>query len=429
MENVFIAWSGNRELAELVAARLRKNNLNPLIGGGLPRDMFVGSHVMSQMDSCNYAIILAQKKEEYQASAEFSDNVMFEWGYLIAKLSNRKVFVFLIDTSERDLPSDLVGSWIQPVSRKGRPDEEVADEIAAQFVVERPSADKIEILSKWRLIKNVLLGYNTQHRYTDFEIAQFVLYSVFSAFYCDDIDAYVGVCGGVETTSKSLNAILSLTRNKMQIYQCTANLARPLQVEDFFEITTMLQYRYEDAVEESDLKAWAKIIRIDALSLANALMASNSAGDERAFYHREAIRLGDEVLGLIDENVERQPNNLHFADLLRGLQYRNIAMAYEDLGEADAAKEYFGKSVEARESLYFFYKQSHAPDASLCNKMAQEYYLAQLERCAFEVDPLEKQRILMTVKKHLTAWEADFVRQKSLLQMVKDAYEHAQRQS
>lgn len=425
MENVFIAWSNNRELAELVAARLRKNNLNPLIGGGLPRDMFIGSQVMSQMDSCNYAVILVQKKEEYQATAEFNDNIMFEWGYLIAKLSNRKVFVFLIDTSERDLPSDLVGSWIQPISRVGRSDEEVADEIASQFVVERPSVDKIDILSKWRVIKNVLMSYNTQHQYTDFEIAQFVLYSVFAAFYCDDIDSYIRICRNMETTSKSLNAILALTRSKMQIYHCTANLAKPLEGEDFFEITTMLCYRYEDALEESDLKAWAKIIRIDALSLASALMAHNSAGDERAFYNQEAIRLGHEVLGLINENLERYPNNLHFAELLRGLQYRNIAMAHKDLGDPDSAKTYFDKSAEVRESLYFFYKQSHTPDSSLCNKMGQEYYLAQLERCAFEVDPLEKQRILMTVKKHLMSWESEFVRQKALLQMVKDAYERA----
>ena len=114
------------------------------------------------------------------------------------------------------------------------------------------------------------MSYNTQHQYTDFEIAQFVLYSVFAAFYCDDIDSYIRICRNMETTSKSLNAILALTRSKMQIYHCTANLAKPLEVEDFFEITTMLCYRYEDALEESDLKAWAKIIRIDALSLASA---------------------------------------------------------------------------------------------------------------------------------------------------------------
>ena len=131
------------------------------------------------------------------------------------------------------------------------------------------------------------------------------------------------------------------------------------------------------------------------------------------------------MLGLINENLERYPNNLHFAELLRGLQYRNIAMAHKDLGDPDSAKTYFDKSAEVRESLYFFYKQSHTPDSSLCNKMGQEYYLAQLERCAFEVDPLEKQRILMTVKKHLMSWESEFVRQKALLQMVKDAYERA----
>ena len=120
MENVFIAWSKSRSLADSIACKLKESGINPIVGGGLPQDMFVGNQIVSQMDSCNFAMILIQKKGEIGGVAEFNDNVMFEWGYLLAKLGNRKIFVFLIDTSERELPSDLVGSWVMPVSKQGR---------------------------------------------------------------------------------------------------------------------------------------------------------------------------------------------------------------------------------------------------------------------------------------------------------------------
>ncbi|MBQ3338822.1 MAG: hypothetical protein IJG82_04385, partial [Atopobiaceae bacterium] len=68
MESVFIAWSGNKDLAELVGAGLRAKGFRPVVGGGGIRGMFVGRQVINEMNRCSYAIILAQKRQSTSTS-------------------------------------------------------------------------------------------------------------------------------------------------------------------------------------------------------------------------------------------------------------------------------------------------------------------------------------------------------------------------
>lgn len=421
MENVFVAWSRNYELARCVADKLENMEFQVTVGGGSPKDMFIGSQIQQQMDSASYAIILAQKKTEFSGSAEFSDNVMFEWGYLISKLTSQKVFAYLIDTDERELPSDLVGSWVIPIKSENNDANEIAQQIVDQFKIEKRSVDKLEVMSRWREIKETLQNYGTQHKYSDFEIAQFVLYSLFSSYYYNDIPTFTKACSKIETTSENLRIVLLIAQLKMQIYEATSNLAKPLGIEDYFEISAMLSHEHESQIEESDLKCWARIIRLDAISLCNCLVIQDSIGDSE-YYATEAIRLGTEVLDLIESDLALYPHNTHYANLIKGFQYRNIAGAYLELHNVDQAKEFFKQSVAAREKLYFYFKQTYSTEHTLCSKFAQEYYLSLLERCQYEDNPMEKKRIKLTVEKFLSSWEDDFSRQQSLLRLVKEAF-------
>lgn len=423
MDNVFIAWSRNKSLAKKVSSLLKASSYTPILGGGTPKDMFVGSQVMNQMDRCNFAIILAQKKPEISSNAEFSDNLMFEWGYLIAKLSSPKVFAYLIDTSERELPSDLMGSWTSIVSTKGKTEEELAQEIVAQFAVEKSAVDKFEILSRWRTVKSVLASYGSSNAYTDHEVAQFVLFGVFSAYYSDDLPSFSRICRNIETTSPDLSAILSLIQTKVMIYEKTDNLSKALEINHYFELTQMLSYAVEETIKDSDLSQWTKIIRLDAMSLADSMVALGLKKQDSEIYIQHSIKIGQEVLRLIEENLEAYEANLQFARLLRGLQYRNLSLAYIQLNNSDEAKKYLDLSAKVREELYFSYRQSRDPDPLLLSKLAQEYYLVQLERCNYEISPIEKRGIVLTVEKYIVNWESEFVRQQSLLSMVKHAFE------
>lgn len=421
MENVFIAWSGNYPLACLVASELESRGYQAILGGGSPTDMFIGSQIQAQMNSATYAIILAQKKP-LEGPAEFSDNVMFEWGYLIARLTSKKVFVFLIDTGERELPSDLIGSWVIPVSREGRDETEIATEIIGQFRTEKIVVDKLEIMSRWKEVKIDIKKFGEMGQLGDYEAAQLIFFSILTAYYYDDIDFLLDAIYGLNAQSDTLRVVIGEALAILQIFKSTSNLARPLEIDEYFEITSMLTNEFEIQLDESDLRDWLKIMRYEKLSLCNCIVDIDWQGDDARHYHLEAIAWGEKALSLIEESLFTYPENTQYSNLIKSFLFRNIALAYYSMEEDELAKKYFEQSVESRKKVYFYYKHAHPSDSVLCSKFAQEYYLALLEKCKYENNLMERKRIQATVQRFLNAWEEDFSRQQSLLNKVKNAY-------
>ena len=89
MDNVFIAWSGNKELAKELAKIINSTNkVNAIVGGGQPKDMFVGEQVLNQIGKCDSAILLVENKD-----GQISPNLMFEWGYIIAKMQSKHLTI------------------------------------------------------------------------------------------------------------------------------------------------------------------------------------------------------------------------------------------------------------------------------------------------------------------------------------------------
>lgn len=422
MESVFIAWSGNNQLAKCLADELASKGYEPIIGGGSVQDLFIGAQVIGQMNRCTYAIILAQKKEDITSHAEFSDNIMFEWGYLIARLSPRKIFAFLIDTHERELPSDLIGSWTIPIRREGKDDRSLAADLIMHFEIEMKSMDKLEIISRYKQVKTILAQYQSKREYSDFEMAQFVLFSVKAAYYHNDIPAYLRLLKKIKPNSSLLQGVIEEAQVVASLFTCTDNLAQPLKPEDYFEISTALSFEYEHAIDNADLHDWAKIIRLDALSLCHILMATSSEQAEREYFNQESVARGEQTVEAIEKNVAEHPENLEYSRLFKGYQHRNQAIAAAGTGDLARAEQLVELSVADRERLYFHYRHEFPDDQVVLNKLAQEYYLSLLERAQYETNPMEKRRIMMTVQTLMANWEADFASQQALLEMVRRAY-------
>ena len=114
MHNIFIGWGGNQPLAYEIRNILQSGELNIVIGGGSPTDIFVGAQVIDQINQCDKAILLV---EDY--NGHISPNLLFEWGYILANrsISKHNVQIFMIDKSPRELPSDLLGVWATEVKR------------------------------------------------------------------------------------------------------------------------------------------------------------------------------------------------------------------------------------------------------------------------------------------------------------------------
>ncbi|MDO5106650.1 MAG: nucleotide-binding protein [Coriobacteriaceae bacterium] len=428
MESVFIAWSGNKNLAELVGAGLKEKGFRPVVGGGGIRGMFVGRQVINEMNRCSHAIILAQKRQSTSTSAKFGDNLMFEWGYLVSKLPEGRVTVYLIDTDVAELPSDLLGVWGDSIERADRSDEEVAKEIVDLYRIEKRSLDKLEIMAHWKDVKTFIAEYATKQSKSDSEMSQYILYSMLSSYYNDEVDEFDAMLGQIDAGSRMLDSIISLVRVMLKAYLRTSNMADPLTKRDYHEIVTSLQRPYENDVEdgEPDLRQWARIIRLEHTQFCNYLMALQQAGNTE-LYHDKVIRTGTAAIELIEENLAGNPDNEYFAALILSFLYRNLALSFRAMGSEREAIGYFSLSVEQREKFFFRFRDVHSEEDSLCDKFAQEYCLALLEKTEFEQDPNEKRQILMTVSEYLDDWKLESDRKLKLVHMVEEAYARIER--
>ena len=114
MSTIFIGWSGNKSLADKLAGLINGSTSHKaIVGGGVPKDMYVGAQVIGQINKCNSAILLVEDKAE---DGQISSNLMFEWGYIMAKMPPNNICTVLINKSQRDLPSDLLGIWVSEVA-------------------------------------------------------------------------------------------------------------------------------------------------------------------------------------------------------------------------------------------------------------------------------------------------------------------------
>ena len=425
MESIFIVWSGNQDLANDVKTQLEAQGNKVTVGGGGTRGNYVGMQIINQMNSCNHAIILAQKKENADGSSKFSDNLMFEWGYLISKLPEGRVSSFLIDTDPTELPSDLAGSWTTAITAKGRDDAAVASEIVKQFRIERTILDKLNIMASWQEVKTSLRSYNTRHAKSDSEMAQYVLYSMLSAYYNDEVVEFDDLLSDMSTGSPGLKAIITMVRIMSRVYISTAYLAKPLAFDDYYEVVDQLTNRFEENIDpkEDDLVQWTRIIRLEHMQFCNFLMAIAKDDDIDDYYHTECLRLGKRAIELVEKNLQDYPENEYYAALLLSFLHRNMAIAFRELKMDADAKEHFTKSVEQRKKFFFRYRDEHGSDTVLCAKFSQEYYLALLEQIEFDDDPRKSRHSMMAVRKQFEKWREESNRQLALLHMVEETYD------
>lgn len=119
-KKVFIAWNGdNLPIAKKVGNLIDKHNFTPIVGGGSSSNRFVGDTVIKQMNQAEIAVIIIERVSIDKTSFKISENVMYEWGYLNAKINDpEKIRIFLINTSIDDLPSDVKGFWVSKITKK-----------------------------------------------------------------------------------------------------------------------------------------------------------------------------------------------------------------------------------------------------------------------------------------------------------------------
>ncbi|MFP3042733.1 nucleotide-binding protein [Treponema primitia] len=425
-ENIFIAWGGNQPLAKLVGQEVQKHGYISVVGGGAPTDTFIGTQVFSQIKQCTQAIILVEGSGAGDGgSFKFNDNLMFEWGYLTAKLQPNKIHVFLINMSVRNLPSDLSGSWATEVDGKSISKEELAVEIAGIFNINasKPSQmNKLEIFHSWENIKRMLDAHiRGTPECSECDMANYLLHSIEPCYYNMEEEYTESLLQKLNPSSPILGFAIQIMKGNFALFTETNNLLTPLSFDKFDDLKSIFESQFDFSVQDDNLNDWFKYFCAIRLSLVYRTIAINPEllEDEKQLYLEKSLAYCEKALESLNLIRIKFPHDASYVKLYEGYLYRDIYIVKLEADDRNAAKEYLKKAVEARKSFYLAYKQTYPQDAVLIKSFAQEYYLALIDQVNFSEDKIEAIEIKRTINSFLQRLEKESVKQYTVLEQLR----------
>lgn len=430
LETVFVAWGGNQPLAQAVAQKLDERQFNAIVGGGQQTDLFIGTQVLSQIHRCTRAILLVEDEGGTRTASgyNFSDNLMFEWGYITGMFQASKVHVFLINIAARDLPSDLAGSWASEVNFDGEDLEQTATQIANTFATDAShhiEIDKLEIMHMWTKILHYVEAYNETPLCSDIELAHYLVHSIETCYYYMDEERFEEVVTAMHPVSSVLEHAVALVKANIRLFRETNGLQTPLPFDTFMELKAFFDQPYDISFQDEELDLWFKFFAIRRSALLLRMVADNPefSEDDRKVFLLQTVEKTQNSLGALDSIVSHYPQQASYSNMYQGYLHRDLYLLYLALGETGKAPEENSLAVKAKESFYLDYKARYPQDALLIQRLEQEYYLALAEHLDYVSDPIEKMMIRTTINSFLSKLEKDSGRQHVLLKELRAHFE------
>lgn len=405
-KRVFIGWTGeSRYIADKIGLQLNQRGFETIVGGeDKDSSMFVGTTVIDQMNRAEMAILLFEQRSPEKGGG-VSANVMFEWGYLLHKLSkSNNIRIFLLDMDDKLLPTDVRGCWFCPIKKPaaGTPEEKeqmygtVAEEIVQKFL-ERNAADgfigdKLDCFDRWEETKQLILNYNGNERisYRLIYGLQMCIYTGKSKIIYDKLQEIRSQSG----IHPELKQVINCAMACLNVFITTHNLTTNLSENQFLMLMEDLQVLRLDQVKDPDLAAWCNIFRQDKMELCYEFYANSLSGEEKHSALHNAVQKCHRILRMLDKQIAANSADKYFAMLYQGFTHRNLYLLYkalEKLNDPDIKPEDIAfqcaESLKYREALYFYYKDSHSPRAIAMDYITQEYLLGLVEQYQFELDP------------------------------------------
>ena len=401
-DNVFIVWSGNKgqELALKVKEKLERNDYHCIVGGegGITNGMHVGTTIINQMKTCTQAIIIVQKKE----NGIISNNLFFEWGYLVSHLGDTKSHVYYIDIDEHDssIPSDLHGIWVTYL--KSISTEATSEEIVNKFFAQKMSPaqrDKMSVIDLYYNLKAKISEHKCEYAYAELELAQNILFFAQSAYLfhketdaletlrrLDNLFQYENVI-----QSPELDAAIDFSTCYLTVLN-PDTIARHENVpylsasgySSAKRVLSALIKRVEDCNGYGEFYKWFFMFVYDALNYICILytMLPDAVERRKIRIFKESIGYAETSLKWCD-SLSTQSENIMCLNLYEAYIYRNIATAYKFLSEhgvdekytPEAVQELLLKSLQKRSALFDHYS-NRSINTKLLENFEQEYYLA-----------------------------------------------------
>jgi hypothetical protein len=428
IEKVFIVWGGNQDIAKLISNELIKHGFDGIVGGGTPTDLYIGTQVFSQIQQCTRAIILVENTRKDSINP-FSSNLMFEWGYLTAKLDPRKLHVFLIGESVKNLPSDLAGIWAEEIKVTDEKTREIiALEIANMFfeAASRPiDIDKIGIFYHWNEIKRNLSIYSNAPTYSEIECAHYLLHSIEVCYGYMEENELIDLIKKIVPASTALEFAIQIVKSNIALFGESSGLTNKISFDTFSELKSLFERKFDFSNQDRNLHLWFKYFCSCRLGLLYMFIVRDNDFDEeyKNTYFQKADECFNECLQTLNEIAEKYPQEAIYTKLYEGYIYRDLFRLNKSIGDMEKTFHFISAASKSHEAFYLYYKQRYQDDGYLIKHFGKEYYLDYAERLKFVKDPIERKIAENTIRSFLEKLETDSGRQHVVLNQLRSAFE------
>ena len=376
-ETVFIAWGRNRELAEAVSAELKKHGISSIVGGepGRRADDFIGKRVIEQMDRCSRAIILAKGNDD----DVFRSNLMFEWGYLLARLRSGSILAILIESSGSGA-SDLHGFFAESLPDTIKGTAARAKWIVNKFRRTRQSDpfQPFDTLVHWARTKSFLENQIDGHAAPTPEVfSKSLVTGLISATYCHEIPEmeryllHLGESGNLHSPYYILaSSIVGYTKNTENLHRRSGPAARSRRLEEY----RRLYRQFEPCITSGD--PYVRAVALNYRGKCSEKKARLTAGArQKKELFEEAVK--DFLAAEKSFNDMKLDENSHVMWL--GYVQRNLARTYESLGQIDLATSFAVSALNYRNKFSVYLSNSPHANAMTKSALDAEYRLSVID--------------------------------------------------
>lgn len=421
MSNIFIGWSGNKSLADKVAELItNRTGDHAIVGGGQPKDMFIGAQVIDQINRCDTAILLVEDK-----NGIISPNLMFEWGYISAKYSVSNIHAVLLNKQSKDLPSDLMGSWVNEViyDKNASSEQELAEKILNLFVQNSKNVsvrNYFDLISNWKRVYTYLTDDIPDSNQA---ICEYILSGCVAAYYYQD-NMLLRQTLNTLKVPLDVNIIIQFAKAYIDVFIQSENMTKPLSQQNFFNaMQTFESVTKRKKKLSQDVEMLLDILNYDAYGLANVLYMKNSNLDNetKKFCSNKAKECFEKDFELLDLFEEHFKNNVCLGLLLRSYIFNDMGHLYKDaFNDEDTFLQHLTTSVEYRKQLHQIFVSSYPANVFLATKFEQEYIIALSEQCNYMEDSVLKSMYKNLVVTKFEEWEKELVYTSSLTDRIKN---------
>ncbi|WP_213217525.1 TIR domain-containing protein [Roseibium polysiphoniae] len=372
-ERCFIAWGGNQELAESVGKALKGKGVEYIVGGSVTdkseADDIVNNRIINQMKRSSRAIILAQGNIE-NGKYYFRPNLMFEWGYLLARLPKGSMMVVLIDTPRESVATDLQGSFSEIIPNNLQNNTEKAKWISKKYIDEKlhDRFSPFDVLYNWSSVKSFFEDQlngsgapNPEH------FKKLLVSSFIPSIYLNDLEFMENIIKRINENPANIGSKSRILANGILSYCKAATLNDDPAKGDYDEI----KHSFSNTSNSHDPYVRA--------------IARNYMGKCLV---RTALQVADskkkELLGFAVEHFIEAKNQFERAGLDRQslemwLSYvnRSISKTYYNLSYLELSSEYCEFAMSNRQQIISYLDGSFNKTAK--NAFEAEYYLSVLD--------------------------------------------------